>query len=148
MLETDEFFLKFLEPFKKLKASDEVAAWEKAGALAFEVRRCLSGPNPSTDLTGSRVLRAAHVRASSSLTLPPTHPHTHTHQTKTGVRPTLHLFAPGATEPAETVSVASWTTESMLEFLQDSIPAASTAAAKGGEKTKKDGSKAAQHEEL
>lgn len=55
VLETDEFFLKFLEPFKKLKASDEVAAWEKAGALAFEVRRCLSGPNPSTDLTGSRV---------------------------------------------------------------------------------------------
>lgn len=41
VVECDEFFLKFLEPFKKLKASDEAAAWEKAGTLQFKVCMCV-----------------------------------------------------------------------------------------------------------
>ena len=37
VLECDDFFLKFLEPFKRLRASDEAKAWVAGGALAFEV---------------------------------------------------------------------------------------------------------------
>jgi hypothetical protein len=38
VLECDEFFLKFLEPFKRFKASDEAAAWEADGKLEYKVR--------------------------------------------------------------------------------------------------------------
>ena len=58
-------------------------------------------------------------------------------QTKTGVRPTLHLYVAvddKDKEPAESVSVASWTTESILEFLQDSIPRASAQAKETAQK--------------
>lgn len=37
MLECDAFFLKFLEPFKRLKASDAAVAWEDAGMLVYMV---------------------------------------------------------------------------------------------------------------
>lgn len=79
------------------------------------------------------------------------HPHAHknkTKQIKTGVRPSLHLFAPGEEkEPSETVSVASWTAESMLEFLLDSLPAPATKTSGGSDKEEGDGG-AGSHEEL
>lgn len=41
MLECDDFFLKFLDAFKKFKASEQAAAWVADGTLVFEVRLCV-----------------------------------------------------------------------------------------------------------
>lgn len=38
VLECDDFFLKFLDAFKKFKASEQAAAWVADKTLVFEVR--------------------------------------------------------------------------------------------------------------
>lgn len=135
MLECDEFFLKFLEPFKQLKASPEAAVWEADGKLKYNVRfGCAFWGGVDMHWAGGIDLYA--------------YTQTHAQQTKTGVRPTLHLYAAVEDkdkDPAESVSVASWTTESILEFLQDSIPPAS---AQAKEKAQKEAAAGSAHEEL
>lgn len=149
VLECDGFFLKFLEPFKRLRASDEAKAWVAGGTLAFEVSgvcvcvfvwKCGRG---ITDISVDLPFRLVSVQRPTLRFTPPPQK-----QTKTGVRPSLHLFAPGEEkEPSETVSVASWTAESMLEFLLDSLPAPATKTSGGSGKEEGEGG-AGSHEEL
>lgn len=98
VVECDEFFLKFLEPFKKLKASDEAAAWEKAGTLQFKVCVCVC-----VYICGmSRWVSEYRFGLTDDNSLFPPPPNSL--QIKANVRPNLLLFAPGEDdEPAETV---------------------------------------------
>lgn len=82
VLECDDFFLKFLEPFKRLKASDEAKAWVSEGKLAFEVRvLCVCGIWLAWESAISdRVHIVKRPTRISPNTPIPTHPHDITHR--------------------------------------------------------------------